>query len=86
MDGEQAPVLTIVGKRPADAQTESVIEILTDLLERAREGKILGLASVVYDENKFLTTDISGGASAELLLGGAHCLSYRLLKQIYPEQ
>ena len=78
-------MLWVVVKLPADTQHASAIEVLTELLEWAKEGKIVGVAAVTYAPNRSLTTHTSGGAEAELLLGGAHCLSYRLLKQIYQE-
>jgi hypothetical protein len=83
MEGEKMNVLSIVGKRSTDAQNESAIEILSELLELAKEGKVVGVAAVTYAPDRSLTTHTSGGAEAELLLGGTQCLGHRLLKQIY---
>lgn len=78
-------VLSLVERLPASAQNAEAIERLSDLLERAKAGEIVAVAAVTYGPDRVMVTDISGGAEAELLLGGAQCLAHRLLKQIYRE-
>jgi hypothetical protein len=78
-------VVSLVGKLPADAQNAQAVEVLTDLLDRAKAGKVVAVAAVTYGPDRSMVTDISGGADADLLLGGAQCLAYRLLKQIYQD-
>lgn len=76
-------VLSVVERLPLEKQNTQAIEVLEYLLACARAGDIIAVGAVTYGPDRAMATHISGGAEAELLLGGAHCLAFRLIKQIY---
>lgn len=77
-------VLSVVEKLPQRVANEDAVRVLTDLLERAKSGEIIGIAVVSQRPNYDIVTDISGGAHVAMLLGGATYLVARLTKQMGP--
>jgi hypothetical protein len=75
-------IISIVSQTSAGIANQSAVDVLTDLLARAKSGEILGVAAVTYGKVSDFTTDISGGANAAILLGGAMYLTHRLMEQM----
>lgn len=71
-------LLSVIDKLPGAAASKSCIELLEEMLERAREGEIITVGIVALKPNGDGATAYSETSNAMALIGLAHCLANRI--------
>jgi hypothetical protein len=77
-------VLSLVpkDKATATAVTDSVVKVLTDLLEEAKQGNVTALTCIMMDRAREMTITVVPGVEPTALLGGMVRAQSRLVKAI----
>lgn len=81
MARRKAQIVRLTGAGPIIAPERGVIDMLTELLARAKRGEIKGIGYFTVDQVNSVSTDWETGcASGNLMMAGASNLQWRVAK------